>query len=350
MRQAKGFKEAAVAMTGEALAADYRRESEGAPLRPESGKKFLVSHNTKLAASRRVGRDGEHVAIALVQWAQENGALPMPDDEGTFEPLHAGVVLKSAQADKALGADDPNWGVDRVDLAGIGPDDRLALAMMRFLAPEVTRVGTGDTPLRALLEGLAHSAIAEANREVLVAELATRSERPISDGPPRLFLLGSARYWELCRKREAQKGAAWIREMERLAREIEAECGVSIHYLTVRVQGEPGWGYETGAPAFAAIPRLIPAWEPGAGRLRPKPRPKKRRDTIAPADVLVEGDLTRPIRPYAISDLYSAGDRIEHPTLGTGVVQGGVGPHKIRVLFDGRRSLLVHARQTAGPG
>jgi hypothetical protein len=60
---------------------------------------------------------------------------------------------------------------------------------------------------------------------------------------------------------------------------------------------------------------------------------------------VVEADPSRPPRPYALSDTYQAGDRIEHPTLGTGVVQGEAGPGKIHVLFGDHKALLVHGRE-----
>ena len=61
-----------------------------------------------------------------------------------------------------------------------------------------------------------------------------------------------------------------------------------------------------------------------------------------------EPDYSRPVRSYGLSESYSPGDRIEHPTLGTGVVQGEVGPGKIQVLFGEKKSLLVHERVPAG--
>jgi hypothetical protein len=45
-----------------------------------------------------------------------------------------------------------------------------------------------------------------------------------------------------------------------------------------------------------------------------------------------------------VNAVYTAGDRIEHATLGLGVVQGSVGPTKIEVLFDGVKRVLVHHR------
>ena len=92
-----------------------------------------------------------------------------------------------------------------------------------------------------------------------------------------------------------------------------------------------------------ASPRLTRAWEHGAGKVRPKPRPKPKQ--VDPADVPVEADLTRPVRSYALTESYQSGDRIQHPTLGLGVVQGIAGNGKIAVLFGDKKSLLVHERR-----
>jgi hypothetical protein len=345
VRQSRGFREAAAELTGEQLAVEFAAERENAPRRSEVRKKHLVQPNQRLAAERHPDRDAEHAAIALAARRETGGEpLRMPEDEGFFEPLHAGAVLKSAPADPKLGADDPNFGIDRVDLVGAGPGDRLVLGLVRYVAPSATRVGTGETPLRALLEGLAHAAVAMADQPALAAELEERTGRKTADTPPYLFLIGSPRYWELCRKREAQRGAAWIQQMERLAREIEEKIGVSVRYLSLKVQGDPGWSYAEGAPRFEVEPRIGAAWDAGAGRIRPKAKSRARSKTAAPSVAVVEADLSRPVRGYRISEHYVAGDRIAHPTLGTGVVQGTAGPGKISVTFDDRRSVLVHDR------
>lgn len=343
VRQSRGFRAVAEKLSGEMLASEYREEQEGAPRRSQTGKKHLVAPQRKLVASRRPARDAEHACLALVAFAAEAGPLPLPES-GTFHPLHAGVRLRAASADRARGADDPNRGVEGLDLVGLDADDRLTYAVVRYAAPSATRVGTGDTPLRVLLEGLAHVAIAEADRASIAEEVAALAGRPPSGAPPRLLLLASPRYWELSRKREAQRGAAWIREMERLAAELEEALGASVSFLALRLEGDPGWSYETEAPVLTGRPRLVPAWEHGAGRVRPKPKPRRRKDAAGPADVTVEADLSRPVRPYTSQEHYAPGDRIQHPTLGVGVVQGAAGPTKIHVLFDGRKSLLVHDR------
>jgi hypothetical protein len=200
----------------------------------------------------------------------------------------------------------------------------------------------GDTPLRALIEGLAYTAIATANQEELKSEIAERFGRTVSDEPPLLVLLASPTYWRLCRKREAQKGAAWIKEMERLAKEIETEVGPSVRYLGLELSGDPGWSYAEDGPVLSGPPRIGLAWEPGAGRVKPKPRPRPKAST--PAEQIIEADMSRPVRAYSLRDSFSAGDRIDHTQLGLGVVQGIAGPGKIRVRFEDKNSILVHER------
>jgi hypothetical protein len=345
VRKAAGFRAVAARLTGAELGAWYREELANAPRRREAGKRYFVAYNSRLASERRPGRDGEHLSLALAAHQRGAGPLELPDDEGSVAFLQAQIPLKSGAEDPARGAADPNVGVGKLDLLGAGPDARMVACQVRYLAKSASRGGTGDTPLRALLEGLGHAAIAAANQAALQAEIDERGGPRLAEAPPLLVLLGSPRYWELCRRREAQKGAAWIKELERLAREIEEAVGVRVLYLACALEGDPGWSYAAGTPALDAPPRLLRAWEYGAGRVRPRPRPRpKAADSAAAA---VEADLSRPIRGYSVSESYAAGDRIEHKTLGLGVVQGIAGDGKISVLFGERKSVLVHQRPGA---
>ncbi|MBM4381932.1 MAG: hypothetical protein FJ091_01060 [Deltaproteobacteria bacterium] len=347
VRNAKGFKAVAAAMTGESVAADWAAERDGAPRRAESGRKHLVAANKKLAAERKPARDSEHLALALVTRASEGGAALELPEGGAFTALHAGAVLKSAQPDPAAGTEDSNWGAEPIDLLGVGADGRITVAVVRWLAPSATRVQTGDTPLRALLDGLAWTAGVEANRESLTAELAEKTSTAISAAPPALLLIGSYRWWELSRKREAQKGAAWIKELERLAREIGAKLDIPIRYLTLRTPGDPGFSHDTGAPRLDGDPRFEPAFELGADKVRPKAAPSARKKKAAgpAAPVKIEADLSRPVRSYVSSEHFAAGDRVQHAALGLGVVQGSAGLGKVRIQFESREAVLVHDRR-----
>ena len=341
VRHSSGFRRAAADLSGEVLAAHWSDELRAAPRRAEAGKRYLQPHGGRSPAERQRSKDEEHLAAALVRWCREGGKAVGLPDEGSVDFFDWCVPLKSAAADPALGDGDANRGVERIDLIGTTADERLAVGFLRFLEPGAARAGTGDTPLRFLLESLAHAAIAEANRAELAAEAAAAHSRLWSDAPPVVLLLASPRYWALCRRREAQKGAAWIHEMERLAREVEQQIGVLVHFLGLQLEGDPGWAYDAAGAVLAAAPRLERAWEPGAGRVRPRPRPRPK--AAEPAPLVVEADLSRPVRAYGPHESYHPGDRIEHPTLGLGVVTKSF-PGKVEVRFAEATSRLVAGR------
>ena len=343
VRRAADFRAVAAGITGAELALAFEQEVRAAPHRHEGGRKHFVAYSRRLASERKPARDGEHLSLALLEHRRRSGAgLVLPDGGGTLEAVAAQVALQAA-GESAEGAERVDVG--RIDLLGLGPGDRLATAQMRYLPPSATRAGTGDTPLAAALEALARAAVATANRAELASEIAEAGGRAVSGDPPLVAVLGSPRYWELCRRREAQKGAAWIQQLERIARELQEASGISLLFLACRLEGDPGWSYPEGSPVLDAAPRLAAAWEASAGRVRPKapPRPKPG----AAVEVRVEADLSRPIRAYAACERYSAGDRISHAKLGQGVVQGIVGPCKMSVLFDGRKVVLVQDRPAA---
>jgi len=340
VRRASDFRAVASGITGTALAEAFEQEVRSAPRRHEGGRKHFVAYSKRLAAERKPARDREHLSLALVEHCRRSGAgLALPGGVGTLDPIAAQVALQAAGESAEGGA---RVDVGRIDLLGIGPDDRLAIAQIRYLPPGANRAGTGDTPLAIALEALARAAVATANRAELASEIAEAGGRAVSDGPPFVVVLGSPRYWDLCRRREAQKGAAWIQQLERIARELEEASGISLVFLACRLEGDPGWSYPEAWPVLDAAPHLLPAWEPTAGRVRPKapPRPKQG----APVEVRIEADLSRPIRPYAVSERYAPGDRISHEKLGLGVVQGIVGACKMSVLFEDRKVVLVQDR------
>lgn len=341
VRHSSAFRKVAADLSGEVLAGHWQEGLRVAPRRAEAGRRFLQPHGGRPPSERQRSRDEEHLSAALVRCCREGDrALALPD-ESAVRFVDWNVPLKAAPPDPALGDSDPNRGVERVDLLGVVGDDRLAFGFLKFLEPGSARAGTGDTPLRFLLEALGHAAIAQASREALAAEVEAAHGRQLGAAPPVLLLLASPRYWELCRRREAQKGAAWIHELERLARELETQIGVGVHFLALALEGDPGFGFDAEGVRLAAPPRLERAWEAGAGRVRARPKPRPRIAEALPQSV--EADLSRPIRAYGPHESYRPGDRLQHPTLGLGVVQKAL-PGKVEVQFDGATSRLVAGR------
>ena len=337
VRQASRFRDAAEKLGAEDLRKDWEEEVASAPRRHQVGKRYLAPRRRPPA---RLGDAQSQLGLALLRHAADPACGLLLPDRSSIQLVGCRVPLRTAAPDPKQ-AEDPNRGVGEIDLLGLSDSGRLAVFGLAHVEPDAARAGTGETPLRALLEVLANAAIAWANRDALREEIADAFARQVGEEAPLLLLLGAPRYWDLCRRRSAQKGAAWIHQMERLARDIEACVGVRVHYLAlepgvVAVDAE-GW------PALAGPPRIAPAWDEFAGRVRPKPppRPKPRKE---PEETIVAGDPSRPVRNYAMSERYEAGDRVAHPLFGEGVVQGPAGPGKIKVRFEGQPRVLVHER------
>jgi hypothetical protein len=346
VKQAKGFRLAAERLNGAGLEADYQTEVANAPKRSAEGLEYLGIRVGRKAKGRQHGRDEKHLAEAIARAARtdsEEGvaskALELPSGERVLI-VDGMVPIRTAAPDKERGAADPNAGVEDVPLLAVIGEDRLAVGLLKFLPPDSNRSGAGDTPLRLMLQGLAHAAAVDANREALGEEILKATGKTIGEEAPAVIFAASPRYWELCRKREAQKGAAWIRELERLAREVGESIGVEFFFVALETDSDPGWEYDDEGPKLTGPISFEKAWETGAGKLKPKPKSKK----ADPADALVEADLSRPIRNYSIRDSYESGDRISHSKLGEGVVQGVAGRGKIEVLFGEEKKLLVHER------
>jgi hypothetical protein len=78
-----------------------------------------------------------------------------------------------------------------------------------------------------------------------------------------------------------------------------------------------------------------------------KKAPARRRSaTPEPVGPAVEPDLSRPVRPYQISDTYAVGDRIDHRHFGMGVIERLMGPSKVQVFFPEGQKTLLQGRST----
>jgi len=333
----------AAELTAEKLKSAVDEAATAAPRRAEAGKAYFEPHPARRRTKAKE-RDAEDVAAALVGHCRSSGKgfwMPkiLPDEpDHTLELLDHRVPVKARREDKST---------SHLDLVGL-LDDRIAIAKLKYVAADAKRGSTGDTPLRTLLEGLSDLAVAAANADVMRAELAERFGREVSDEPPALVLIATCRYWELARKRSVQKGAHWVRELERLASDLEAAAGPTVEYLGLELPDLPAFEIQTddkGAetPVFTTTPRLVLAWEATAGRVKTR---KKSKPKLEEKDEVVAADPSRPPRAYRVTERFEPGDTIQHPTLGEGVVQAEGGPSKIYVLFGDERKVLVHGRES----
>jgi len=346
VKQAKGFRAAAERISGPSLEADYQAEVAAAPRRSALGLAHLGVKSGRRAKARQHGKDERHLAEAIGRAAAagtltaNSRPLELPTGEVLTIAGH-NVPIRTAAPDAEKGDQDPNAGIDDIPLLAVLGEDRPAVIVLKYIEPDSNRSGANDTPLRLLLQGLAHAAAFDANREALRGEIQGAVGKTTGEEAPAVIVAASPRYWELCRKREAQKGAAWIRELERIGREAAEAIGCELFFVGLATQGVPGWEYDDEGAVLAGPITLSKAWEGSAGKLKAKPKSAKKAEPVA---TVIEADLDRPVRGYSIRELYRPGDRVEHKTLGQGVVQELSGRDKILVLFGADKKLLVHGR------
>jgi transcription elongation factor Elf1 len=58
----------------------------------------------------------------------------------------------------------------------------------------------------------------------------------------------------------------------------------------------------------------------------------------------IEPDMSKPPRVYKPNETYAPGERMTHPSFGTGVVEALPGPGKVQVFFPGGRRVLAIAK------
>lgn len=341
IKQAKGFRGAATELNGASLEPLYKDEVAAAPKRHEQDKKYFGIKTIRTPSARQNGKDDKHFALAAGNYARSGGEAAKLPDGSELLVIDGLVPLRTAAPNKAEGDDDPNKGVEDVGLIGLLPDNRIAVICVKYLKPEATHSGAGDTPLRLLLASLAQAAIVDANQLAFREEILEATERTTSDEAPAIVIAASPRYWEICRKREAQKGAGWIRELERLGREIAEQIGNEVFFTAIENKEDPAWEYTDDGPILKAPIVLLPSWESTAGRVKPKR--KKSVNTVE----IIEPNMDKAAQTYSIFGSFEVGDRIDHKTLGSGVCQGSSGTGKIKVLFGEDTKILVHERPSS---
>jgi hypothetical protein len=80
-------------------------------------------------------------------------------------------------------------------------------------------------------------------------------------------------------------------------------------------------------------------------------RPVRERKPTLPARAATPAlkiDPDKPIRPYRMSDVYQAGDQIQHLRFGVGVVESAGEPGKITVVFEDGRKFLAAGKAGSG--
>jgi hypothetical protein len=113
---------------------------------------------------------------------------------------------------------------------------------------------------------------------------------------------------------------------DRIAKVVCKRCGGHHRYRTDAETAEPaGDGAARGGRRGAPMRRF------------------SRAKTAAPTP-MPPFDPNKPPRPYSVKDVYDAGERVAHPTFGTGVVTGAPGPGRVEIAFPSAARVLACAK------
>ena len=161
------------------LAHSYEHLVRVAPRRHARGKRYVHGRTGTTSSGASSNRREEHLAVALCNASRRGVAFALPDRR-PFAIIDYQMPLKARQGD---------LGVGKVDLFAV-VDGRLPCVIELKVAGESAR---GDTPLRALLEGLAYCAIVEANAADIASEVA--EQHALSASRPTLVVMAPDNYW-----------------------------------------------------------------------------------------------------------------------------------------------------------
>ncbi|MEE2665135.1 MAG: hypothetical protein VX681_13540 [Myxococcota bacterium] len=342
------FREAADALTGQQLADLYAQERATAAEDASAKIQHFVGHAGTIEGESVI--EDKELAIAIFNQCRldgvplilADGASPIDpddvDDQGIpatrIDLLDYAVPVTTLAPSKIKAR---HRVISALDLVGVTAEERLAVARVRLMPPRSTK---GDTPLRALIEGLAQCAVAEGYRSTLSAQIEASSGRTISADPPRLVVLANNRYWEIYRRRSLKSAGPWMAALRRVGGEIEQALGIPVAFASIKLYGDPPWRVRQGMPQLASDPAIRNGLDPIGNELKPKWKLRN----AAKEDAIVEANLERTPVPYSLRESYEPGDRISHPKLGEGVVQKALGPNKVEIRFGDESRVLVQGR------
>ena len=116
---------------------------------------------------------------------------------------------------------------------------------------------------------------------------------------------------------------------DKIARVVCKQCGGRHRYKPPEGKASantPGSGTKPVKEKKAAAPR------------------KSSKAAKEPEGSSIEPDMSKPPRVYKPDETYAPGERMTHPSFGTGVVESLPGPGKVQVFFPGGRRVLAIAK------
>jgi hypothetical protein len=209
------FAGAAANITAAQLVEGYRQELAAAPKRAAFGKRYFVGHDGVPGTRDETNRVEEHLAMALFNaYRNPNPGLLLPNGE-PLAILDYQFPLKARRSDH---------GVGKVDLLGALSSGRLCVIELKRMSG-----GSPETPLRALLEGLAYTAIVQANSDAIAAEARSLFEVQIVHPIPAVMVMAPQAYWSYFQEKRA--AGPWRASLAELANRITDTLDLPVLFL-----------------------------------------------------------------------------------------------------------------------
>lgn len=177
---------------------------------------FQETHNGISSSGASSTRREEH--LALFNASRGNKIFKLPDGR-LIDFVDYQTPLKAKQMDE---------GVGNIDLFGVIDKELPTVIELKI---ENLDGGRADTPLRALLEGLAYCSIVERNISKIIDEAAVDFDIQLSGNQPTLVVLAPEEYWE--RYLQNTRAGNWIPELIEICNQFKDELNVEIILLAM---------------------------------------------------------------------------------------------------------------------
>ncbi len=224
VNQISGFVDVAGKLDIDALVSAYANLVERAPKRSLNKKQyFQADHDGFPTGDENSIRREEHLALALFN---QSHLFDFPGGRD-LNIIDYQTPLKSKRDDKGIG---------KIDLFGV--IDSSIPAVIELKIDGIKR-RAADTPLRALLEGLAYCAIVEANITDITDEARAKFNLHIKPKRPDLIVMAPQEYWHSYLSKPT--AGDWLPVLEGFITELRLKLGISIHlYSLINVDFEMG--------------------------------------------------------------------------------------------------------------
>lgn len=233
----------------EQLAHLYENLKRVAPRRHAARKRYLSARRNGVTFSGEASnRREEHRAVALRNASHDGVAFVLPDGR-PLAIIDYQMPLKARQGDR---------GVGKVDLFAL-VDGRLPCV----IELKVARKSRPDTPLRALLEGLAYCAIVEANARDIASEFP--GQPAWSALRPTLVVMAPDDYWAWYL--DHRKAGRWLPAIRALVLGLRQTLRLETCLVALDARFEIGVSGQrprlVGACRMALVDERLPSGVPG---------------------------------------------------------------------------------------